>query len=144
MCGSPTISAAGRRDSICCGMTSICLMLPSVRPMRSSMSSGVSRVQSMIASLKFGAYLVSSSMSHSPNGRRISSQEPSRMCGGTKKTHIDRTWPPSGAIVGSYTVGIWTWMIGVSGTRPFLESFQLRSGCSTEGQRLIIARCSGL
>ena len=35
-------------------------------------------------------------------------------------------------------------MIGVSGTRPFLASFQVLSHMSTVGQRLIIARCSGL
>ena len=88
--------------------------------------------------------MATSSMSCSPNCCRISGQEPSRTWGGRKYTHIESTWRPSGATVLSYTEGIWTWMTGVSAIRPFLASFQLLSPWSTVGQRLIMARCSGL
>ncbi len=99
-------------------------MLPSVRPVVRSMSSGVWTLRWRMLSLMFGANSAIRSITASPNASRWSSHVPSSGASlyGAYWTKQLMTCLPGGAIVGSTRVGMIMSMYGLRLKRPYFAS----------------------
>src|ERR1700735_915437 len=112
--------AAGRKKKSCSSESSPWKILPSVRPVWRSMSSGVMNCFPMMTFFMFGAYSAIVSITVLPNASRCSSQFPLLNLYGAYCTKQERMCFPGGATDGSVSVGIPMSMYGRRENSPYL------------------------